>query len=221
MLDLAKSNVVTILTLPPHSTGKMKPLDVGIFKPFKNSYNTALDSWMMRNPGKPLTIYDVAACVGIAHEKALTPSIIISAFRKTRIYPYDRNIFTDDDFLPSQVTDRPFERHVTGENHQVNMIQSPGQPTTSTADPTSELCEPQASTSGMSTDFGTISVHKSPDKDRFLSPEQFRGYPKAKPRKSNKQGRKKGFQLILRKKMNWKFAKMPARKKRRGMQKKQ
>lgn len=174
MLDLAKANGVTILTLPPHSTGKMQPLDVGIFKPFKNSYNNAVDSWMMRNPGKPLTIYDVAACVGVAHEKALTPSIIISAFRKTGIYPYDRNIFTDDDFLASNVTDRPIESHVTGENHQVNLIQPSRQPTTSTADPTSELCEheePQVSTSGLSTAFGTISVHKSPEGDRFLSPE--------------------------------------------------
>lgn len=55
-LDLAKANGVTIITLHPHTTAKMQPLDVGINSPFKVFYNCEIDSWMMRNPGKPVTI---------------------------------------------------------------------------------------------------------------------------------------------------------------------
>lgn len=43
-LNLAKENGVTVLTMPPHSTGKLQPLDVGIFGPFKTAYNKAVDS---------------------------------------------------------------------------------------------------------------------------------------------------------------------------------
>ncbi|RZC35065.1 DDE 1 domain containing protein, partial [Asbolus verrucosus] len=77
----------------------MQPLDVGYYKPFSTAYNAAVDSWMMQHSGKPLSIYEVAECVGIAHEKALTPINIIHSFKKCGIYPFDADVFTDIDFL--------------------------------------------------------------------------------------------------------------------------
>lgn len=89
-INLAKEYGVTILTVPPHSTGKLQLLDVGIFKPFK----TAVDSWMMRNPGKTLSICEIAQCVKEAHMRSMTPSNICSAFQATGIFPYNRDIFS-------------------------------------------------------------------------------------------------------------------------------
>lgn len=68
-LELAKTNGVTMLTLPPHSSHKTQPLDVGLFKPFKSVYNASMDSWMMRHPGQPVTIYDVGALIGEAYQR--------------------------------------------------------------------------------------------------------------------------------------------------------
>ena len=107
VMDKAKENGVTILTLPPHISNKMQPLDVGVYKPFKTYYSQAMDSWMMRNPGKPISIYEIAHCAGIAHQRAMTPANITAAFRKTGIFPFDKTIFTEADFLSSAVTDRP------------------------------------------------------------------------------------------------------------------
>ncbi|XP_055910585.1 uncharacterized protein LOC129944949 [Eupeodes corollae] len=84
-LELAKTNGVTMLTLPPHSSHKTQPLDVGLFKPFKSIYNACMDSWMMRHPGQPVTIYDVGALVGEAYQKSMTPTSITNAFKKTGI----------------------------------------------------------------------------------------------------------------------------------------
>lgn len=106
-LDLAKTAGVHILTLPPHTSAKLQPLDVGIYGPFKTFYNAAIDSWMLRNPGKPVTIYDLGEIIGSAFQKAMTPRNITNSFAKCGIYPFDRHIFTDEDFLPSSVTDRP------------------------------------------------------------------------------------------------------------------
>lgn len=106
-LDVAKANGVHVLTLPPHTSGKLQPLDVGIFSPFKTYYNAAMESWMLQHPGKPVSIYDVGEMVGIAFLKSMTPSNIINAFKKCGIYPFDRNQFDDLDFMPSMVTDRP------------------------------------------------------------------------------------------------------------------
>lgn len=106
-LDLAKASGVTILTLHPHTTAKMQPLDVGLLAPFKAYYNGAVDSWLLRNPGRPMTIYNIAECVGPAYMKSMTPTNIVNAFKKCGIFPYDDQLFTDADFLPSTVTDRP------------------------------------------------------------------------------------------------------------------
>lgn len=106
-LNLAKSSGVTLLTLPPHTTARLQPLDVGLNAPFKSYYNAAVDSWMLRNPGQAFTIYHVAQCAGEAYLKAMTPMNITDSFKKCGIYPYDESVFTEEDFLPSSVTDRP------------------------------------------------------------------------------------------------------------------
>lgn len=54
-LDLAKVNGVTILTLPPHCSDKLQPLDVAVFSPFKTYYNAAIKSWLDSH-ATPLTI---------------------------------------------------------------------------------------------------------------------------------------------------------------------
>lgn len=106
-LDLAKNAGVHVLTLHPHTSGKLQPLDVGIYGPFKVFYNSAIDSWLLRNPGKPVTIYDLGELIGIAFQKVMTPKNITNSFAKCGIFPFDRHIYADDDFLPSSVTDRP------------------------------------------------------------------------------------------------------------------
>ncbi|XP_045762732.1 uncharacterized protein LOC123865623 [Maniola jurtina] len=106
-LDIAKENGVTILTLHPHTSAKLQPLDVGIYSPFKSYYNAAMELWLLNNPGKGVTIYDLAELIGTAFIRTMTPTNIINAFKKTGIHPFDRNVFTEEDFLPSAVTDRP------------------------------------------------------------------------------------------------------------------
>lgn len=55
-LDIAKESGVILLTLHPHTLAKLQPLDVGIYAQFKTFYALAMESWMMRNPGHPVTI---------------------------------------------------------------------------------------------------------------------------------------------------------------------
>ena len=43
---------------------------------------------MMSNPGKTVSIYEVAEFVGQAHQMAMAPTNITAVFRKTGIYIY-------------------------------------------------------------------------------------------------------------------------------------
>lgn len=193
VLNLAKENGVTVLTVPPHSTNKLQPLDVGVYKPFSTAYSAAIDTWMMQHPGKPLTIYDVAACVGFAHEKAITPSNVISAFKKCGIYPYDANIFTDVDYLASSVTDRALETYTSDmtETTLLDSTVSPKPSTNITAVKNDHLDDTNQDTNTNNTgSSNTLFANKV-----FQSPEMFKGYPRAEARKSNNK-RRKGKSII-------------------------
>ena len=80
-LSLAKENFVHIITLPPHTSNKTQPLDRTVFGPMKTHYNQLANSWMMRNVGKLITIYQIAELAGTALTKAATPENVIAGFR--------------------------------------------------------------------------------------------------------------------------------------------
>lgn len=191
-LNLAKENGVTIITLPPHCSNKLQPLDVSVFYSFKSHYNAAIDSWLIHHPGTPMSIYEVASCVGVAHQRAMTPANIISGFRKTGIYPFDRNVFSEDDFLVSYVTDRDFPtggtdkqrqtEHITAENSREEELRTPT-PTNGATQETSPNVSPPAKNVAQASCSGT---DQGPSNRLFISPQQFKGYPKAGERKSKK-----------------------------------
>ena len=203
VLNLAKEHGVTILTLPPHSTHKLQPLDVGVMGPFKTAYNAATDLWMLHNPGKTFTIYQVAASVGLAFLKAITPNIV-AAFKKTGIFPYDRNVFTDIDFMCSSVTNRTFDVNNTCIKNHVNItsdnffnphVSSNADPTTSTTIDILKMPSPLTIDTNKLVTNDTM-VDLSTSSDSFISPKRFRGFPKSGEKNSKRKERKKGCSMI-------------------------
>lgn len=88
-------------------TYKLQPLDRTVFGPLKKALNIACDSWMVNNPEKSMTIYNVPDIICTALPQAVTYQNIRSAFRVSGIYPFNRNILGDIDFASSTVTDLP------------------------------------------------------------------------------------------------------------------
>ena len=84
----------------------MQPLDRSVHGPTKKYYESECNSWQLHNPGKTISIYDIAGMVGTAFPRALACANVISGFKVTGIYPFDKDVFTDADFLPSYITDR-------------------------------------------------------------------------------------------------------------------
>lgn len=56
-LELARENNIRVITLPPHTSNKTQPLDRSVFGPMKAAFSRNCDAWMLRNPGKTITIY--------------------------------------------------------------------------------------------------------------------------------------------------------------------
>lgn len=102
----AKDNGITLLTFPPHCSHKLQPLDLTVYGPLKRYFNRSSDAWQLDNPGKTMSIYDIAGILGQSYPRAFTPENITAGFKAAGIYPFDRDVFKDEDFMASYVTDR-------------------------------------------------------------------------------------------------------------------
>jgi len=104
---MGRKHGTVMVTIHPHTSHKLQPLDRTVFGSFKKYYNSALDNWMKENPETAFSIYGIAQIVKQAFELAFSPKNIKSGFQNTRICPLNPDVFTEDVFDPSAVTDRP------------------------------------------------------------------------------------------------------------------
>lgn len=114
----AKENYVHMLSLPPHTTHKLQPLDRTIMKPFKAVFNEACGTWMQTygRLGLKISEQDICGLVNKAFTAVCRMELAKSAFKCTGIYPFNRNIFKDIDFLPS------LNRTLPEENVEKNIV---------------------------------------------------------------------------------------------------
>ncbi|XP_065094537.1 uncharacterized protein LOC135715053 [Ochlerotatus camptorhynchus] len=107
-LDNAKRSYVTVISLPPHCSHKLQPLDVSFMAPLKTNLSQVIEAYLKKNPGKVITLNEISALFRKAYLRSLTASVAVNGFRKTGIVPFNRSVFTDDDFVPADVSDIPF-----------------------------------------------------------------------------------------------------------------
>lgn len=99
-----RENGIILLSIPPHSSHKVQPLDRCFFQALKTKYAEACNNWLVSHPGRVITQYQVAELFGIAYCRCATIEKAINAFRMCGIVPINPGVFTDQDFAPSEVT---------------------------------------------------------------------------------------------------------------------
>lgn len=104
-VNYAREHGIIMLSLPPHCSHKMQPLDRTFFGPLKTLYNKCCDNWMLSHPMKRITIYDIAELFAQAFGKCATVEKGVNGFACTGIFPVNPDIFSDNDYAPSAVTD--------------------------------------------------------------------------------------------------------------------
>jgi len=171
MINYCRENGIILLSFPPHTSHKLQPLDRSVYGPFKRFYNAAADSWMKSNPGKTMVIYNIPSLIKAALPNAATSKNIISGFTSTGIWPFNKDVFTEEDYLPSEVTNRLLvTENVTSDSVSNETIDNQKN--------MNEYTKEIPSTPGLKNQD-----HENNQVKVGVSPEELRPYPKAKERK--------------------------------------
>jgi len=110
VINKAREHGVTIICLPPHCSHKMQPLDVAFMKPLSTYYNSEVSKWLRCHPGRTVTMFQIAELITPAFQKAATALTSANGFRKTGLWPVDRDVFQEHEYAPSDPTDVPLEK---------------------------------------------------------------------------------------------------------------
>ena len=103
IVELAHTNNIHILCLPPHTTHKLQPLDVGVFGPMQRAWSKRCEQYSVIT-GDGMRRQDVVKEYMAARSDAFKESTILQAWRKAGIKPLNPNIFTSRDYAPSTLT---------------------------------------------------------------------------------------------------------------------
>ncbi|GBM38786.1 hypothetical protein AVEN_210521-1 [Araneus ventricosus] len=91
----------------------MQPLDLTFMAHLSTSYQQEVRQWLATHSGRAVTIPQAAKLYGAAFLKAAGMQTSVNGFKRTGIFPLNRNIFPDHLFAPSITTDRPVPPEAT------------------------------------------------------------------------------------------------------------
>ena len=99
---LAYANDIILFCLPSKTTHKLQPLDVGMFSVLQHAWNA--HSGDLAANRIVVDRYNFIPEYLATQEKVITSELIIKAFQKTGISPFNPSIFLDKDFGPSMAS---------------------------------------------------------------------------------------------------------------------
>ncbi|KAJ8893304.1 hypothetical protein PR048_005895 [Dryococelus australis] len=136
---------------------------------------------MLHHPGSPHTIYEIAECVGIAFQRSMSPTNTCSGFRKEGIFPLD----CEEGFLSSAVINRA----VPGTSKDPNENEGEGRLATITREEIYSNLTQLGSVNREKMEPEKVSAEHS--YAAIVTPQSFRGHPKASDRKDTMKKRKR------------------------------
>jgi len=106
-IELARESGVRMISLPPHTTHKLQPLDVAFFSPMGTYYDEAMRKWIRSHGGRCVTTWQVSELFGEAYGRAAGVSVAVNGFKATGLWPLGVNVFSEADFAAAGFTDLP------------------------------------------------------------------------------------------------------------------
>lgn len=105
LVDLTLQNNIHLFCLPPHTTHKLQPLDVGVFGQLQAAWVAQCDE-VIRGSGHEMRKQDIVKEYMAARAKAVKPELVQSAFKHCGMNLINPSVFGPADFAPSSNSSR-------------------------------------------------------------------------------------------------------------------
>lgn len=116
--DFCRDNGIVVVSLPPHTSHRLQPLDVTFFSSLKAVYNQECDQYMKSNHFEKISITNIAELFANAYNRVTTTGKGVKGFQITGICPLNRNVFEEEEFVNTIQ-----ENNKTATDMQDNFIQ--------------------------------------------------------------------------------------------------
>lgn len=105
--EFCKNHGIVMVSIPPHTSHKLQPLDLTLFGPLKNAYSKQCNLFLKRKimdgeKENKLTPYDIAEVFKLAYEQVANVEKGVSGFLAAGICPLNSEKFDENDFAPAE-----------------------------------------------------------------------------------------------------------------------
>ena len=104
--EAMRANNIEVLTIPPHTSHVLQPLNSVPFAQFKRNWESNLRKYSSSHSGRPLNKIEFWNVFCPSWTMAMSVKNIMAGFRKTGIYPHDVNAIPESSMAPSDTTDK-------------------------------------------------------------------------------------------------------------------
>ncbi|XP_050497466.1 uncharacterized protein LOC126878665 [Diabrotica virgifera virgifera] len=98
--EFCRENFISVVTIPPHTSHRLQPLDVSFYSALKTAVNRECDVFIKTKHYAKITPYDLASLFNKAYGRVATIEKAVFGFKSTGIFSLNPEKFTDDDFAP-------------------------------------------------------------------------------------------------------------------------
>ncbi|XP_039278770.1 uncharacterized protein LOC120350253 [Nilaparvata lugens] len=112
MLEFAEENNILLMSIPPHTSHWLQPLDRAFFKSLKMNFYAACSNFIVNNPSRKITRLQFGTLLNIAWGKSANVDNGVSGFRTCGIIPLEAERIPDYAFLSESTDSRPPEATV-------------------------------------------------------------------------------------------------------------
>lgn len=100
--QFCKKNHIVMVSLPPHTSNRLQPLDLTFFGPLKSALSREYDLFMFDHAHRRITVADIPQLFKKSYVKIATMDKAISGFKASGIVPFNPDKFSADDFAPAE-----------------------------------------------------------------------------------------------------------------------
>ena len=120
-----RENNIHLVSLPPHTSHRLQPLDICFYGPLKEAFNKECELFLKVNSNRQtkITPYDLAAIFNRAYIRVATFEKAVNGFQSAGICPLNPNKFTIEDFSPVSRAELQLGLVITEQDEEESPVQ--------------------------------------------------------------------------------------------------